>query len=141
MATPHVLICQQSIWTGKITKVPWKFSAKFPAKCKLFQKFKEDFGNDSNIGYILEVDLSYPKHQQKIHNDPLFLPETKKNDKYQKRVSNMYDKKNYVIHIKSLKQALDFGLILKVCRVIEFSQEAWLKPYSYNTELRNKDQI
>ena len=66
MAIPHVLICQQSIWTGKITKVPWKFSAKFPAKFKSFQKFKEDFGNDSNIGYILEVDLSYPKHQAGI---------------------------------------------------------------------------
>ena len=38
----------------------------------------------------------------------------------------------------SLKQALNHGLILKrVHKVIEFEQEAWLKPYiMMNTELR-----
>ena len=44
----------------------------------------------------------------------------------------------YVVHIRSLKQALDHALKLKkVHRIIEFSQEAWLKPYiDMNTELR-----
>ena len=38
--------------------------------------------------------------------------------------------KNYVVHIRSLNQALNHGLILKkVQRVIQFNQEAWLKPY------------
>ena len=52
----------------------------------------------------------------------------------------MYDKKNYVVHIKILKQALDHGLVLKkVHRVIKFNQEAWLKEYIYmNTQLRKK---
>ena len=51
---------------------------------------------------------------------------------------NIDDKENYVIHISALKQALNHGLILKeVHRVIEFRQEAWLKPYSdMNTKLR-----
>ena len=42
------------------------------------------------------------------------------------------------MHIKSLKQALNYGLKLKkVHRIIEFNQEAWLKPYiDINTELR-----
>ena len=42
------------------------------------------------------------------------------------------------MHIKSLKQALNHGLKLKkVHRIIEFNQEAWLKPYiDMNTELR-----
>ena len=36
----------------------------------------------------------------------------------------MYEKKNYVVHIKALKHALNHRLILeKVNRVIEFSQE------------------
>ena len=50
----------------------------------------------------------------------------------------MYNKKNYVIHIRALKQALNYGLVLKrVQRVIKFYQEAWLKPYiDINTELR-----
>ena len=42
------------------------------------------------------------------------------------------------MHIKSLKQALNHALKLKkIHRIIEFSQEAWLKPYiETNTELR-----
>ena len=49
-------------------------------------------------------------------------------------------KKNYVIHIRALKQALNHGLIFKkVHRVIQFNQEAWLKPYiDMNTELRTE---
>ena len=42
------------------------------------------------------------------------------------------------MHIKSLKKALNHGLKLKkIHRIIEFNQEAWLKPYiNLNTELR-----
>ena len=42
------------------------------------------------------------------------------------------------MHIKSLKQALNHGLkFKKIYRIIEFNQEAWLKPYiDMNTELR-----
>ena len=60
--------------------------------------------------------------------------------KCKKLVCNLYDKKNYVVHIRSLKQALYHGLILKkVHSVIQFYQEAWLKPYiDMNTELRKK---
>ena len=57
-----------------------------------------------------------------------------------KLVCNLNDKKNYIVHINVLKQALDHGLKLKeVHRVIEFEQEAWLKEYiDVNTELRKK---
>ena len=60
--------------------------------------------------------------------------------KCKKLVCNLYDKKNYVVHKRSLKQALNHGLILKkVHRVIQFNQEAWLKPYiDMNTELRKE---
>ena len=59
-------------------------------------------------------------------------------DKCKKLVCNLRNKKNYVVHIKSLKQASNHGLKLKkVHRIIEFNQEAWLKPYiDMNTELR-----
>ena len=47
-------------------------------------------------------------------------------------------KKRYVLHIRSLKQAFDYGLKLeKIHRVTEFNQESWHKPYiDINTELR-----
>ena len=49
----------------------------------------------------------------------------------------MQNKIKYVVHIKSLKQALNHGLKLKkIYRIIEFNQKAWLKPYiDMNTEL------
>ena len=51
---------------------------------------------------------------------------------------DLHNKKKYVVHIKSLKQALNNGLKLKrVHRIIEFSQKAWLKSYiDMHTELR-----
>ena len=57
-----------------------------------------------------------------------------------KIVCNFYDKKEHVVHIRALKQALNYGLILKkVHRVIEFNQEAWLKPYTeMNIKLRTE---
>ena len=58
----------------------------------------------------------------------------------QKALCNLYNQKNYVVHIRSLKQALNHGLISKkVHGVIQLHQEAWLKPYiDMNTELRKK---
>ena len=50
-------------------------------------------------------------------------------NKCNKLVCNLYDKKT-VVHIRTLKQTLNHGLILKkVHRVIQFNQQAWLKPY------------
>ena len=59
-------------------------------------------------------------------------------DKCKKLVCNLRNKKKYVAHIKSLKQALNHGLKLKkVQRIIEFNQKEWLKPYTdMNAELR-----
>ena len=61
-------------------------------------------------------------------------------EKVEKRVCSIEDKEKYVIHIRALKQALNHGLILKrVHRVIQFNQEAWLKPYiDMNTKLRKE---
>ena len=73
-----------------------------------------------------------------FHNDLPFLPERNKIKKCNKLVCNVHDKENYVVHIRALKQALNHGQILKkVHRVIEFDQEAWIKPYiDINTKLR-----
>ena len=57
-------------------------------------------------------------------------------NKCNKLVCNLYDKNNYVVHIRSLKQALDHGILKKVHKVIQFNLEAWLKEYiDMNTEL------
>ena len=75
-----------------------------------------------------------------MHSDLSFLPERMKIDKCTKLVCNLCNKESYVVHIRSLKQALDYGLILKkVHRVIQFNQKAWHKIYvDMNTELRKQ---
>ena len=59
-------------------------------------------------------------------------------NKCKKLVCNLHNKKKNVVHINSLKQALNHWLKLKkIHRIIEFNQKAWLKPYiDMNTELR-----
>ena len=75
-----------------------------------------------------------------MRGDISFLPKRMKINKCNKLSYNFYDKKNYVVHIRSLKQALDYGLILKKeHRVIKFNQEAWLKEYiDMNIQLRKE---
>ena len=86
------------------------------------------------------MDVDYPNKLQNLHSDLPFLPERMVINNTKKLVRNLNDKKNYIVHINVLKQALDHGLKLrKVHRVIEFDQEAWLKEYiDVNTELRKK---
>ena len=86
----------------------------------------------------MEVDIKYPKRLHKLHSDLPFLPKRMKIDKCKKLLCNLVNKKRYVVHIKSLKQALNHGLkFKKVHRITEFNQKAWLKPYiDMNTELR-----
>ena len=59
-------------------------------------------------------------------------------NKCKKLVCNLYDKKDYVDHIRSLKQALNNELkIKKIHRVLKFNQNVWLKSYiDMNTEKR-----
>ena len=98
----------------------------------------KNYNENDKKGYILEVDVKYPKKLHDLHSDLPFLPERMEIKKCKKLVCNLYDKKKYVVHIKSLKQALNHGLKLKkIHRITELNQEAWLKPYiDMNTELR-----
>ena len=85
------------------------------------EEFTKNYGENGDKGYILEVDVEYPKKLHRVHSDLPFLPERMKINKCEKPVCNTHNKENYVIHIVSLKQALNHGLILKrVHKVIEF---------------------
>ena len=107
---------------------------------KIDEDFVKDYNKNDNKCYILDVDIDYPSKLQNLHSDLPFLPGRMIINNTKKLVCNLNDKKNYIVHINVLKQALDHGLKLrKVHRVIEFEQEAWLKEcIDVNTELRKK---
>ena len=123
----------------------WAMSKKLPVNGfkwtdsdEINEEFIKNYNENDNKGYILEVDIKHPKRLHELYNDLPFLSERMKIDKCNKRVCNLFNKKKYVTHINSLKQALNHGLKLKkVLRIIEFNQEAWLKLYiDMNTKLR-----
>ena len=104
------------------------------AKHVINEEFIKEYNENDNKGYIFEVDVKYPKRLL----DLPFLSERMEVNKCKKLVCNLFNKKKYVVHINSLKQALNHGLKLKkIHRIIEFNQKEWLKPYiDMNTELR-----
>ena len=98
----------------------------------------EEFVAKKDYGYLLEVDVPYPKELHDYHNDLPFMCAKMKINGVEKLVPNLYYKRKYVIHIKALKQAIDHGLVLeRIHRCIEFKQSAWMKEYiDFNTRLR-----
>ena len=102
------------------------------------EDFIKSYDEEGDVGYLLVVDIEYPKTLRMLHSDLPFLPDRMKVNKVKKLVYNVTDRENYSIHIVALKQALNHGLeFKKVHSVSSFRQEAWLKPYiDLNTELR-----
>ena len=109
-------------------------------------------------GWILEVDLEYPKELHAKHNDYPLAPEklsvkeewlspyqtelleNKSMINISKLVPNLMDKKKYVVHYRNLQLYLSLGMKLKkVHRILEFNEKPWMEPYiRLNTELRKK---
>ena len=82
-----------NVWMGNVTKVV----------CRCFQWIDE--------GYFLEVDVQYPETLHDLHNDLSFSLEGI--EKVGKLAVKLDDKKEYVIHKRSLKQASNYELGFK----------------------------
>ena len=80
---------------------------------KLYENVIKNYDEDSDKGYIFEVDVKYCKRFLNFHNNLPFLAKRMKIKKLNKLACNVYDKKNYVVHIKVLKQALGHGSIVQ----------------------------
>ena len=100
---------------GNVTKLPvdgFKWIEEDDLS-KFDEKFIKNYDENSDKGYILEVDVEYPKNLHKLQSDLPFLTERLKIEKVKKLVCNIENKENYVAHIRALKQAVNNGLILK----------------------------
>ena len=86
-----------------------------------------DVDDDSSKGYVLEVDVYYPQELHDCHSDLPFLVEKlippSKNAKTPKLIANVNDKKRYIVHYRTLKQAIQNGLmVMQTHRIIKFNQ-------------------
>ena len=90
----------------------WAISQKLPVNnfewikytSQLNEDFIKNYNDESDKGYLLQVDVQYIEKLYELHNDLRFLPETVKIEKIEKLVANLYDKTKYVIRIRNLKQ-------------------------------------
>ena len=101
-----------------------------------------------DIGYILEVDLEYPKELHELHNDYPLAPEKlavssdmlskyckKIADKYEikvgdvkKLIPNLGNKTKYVLHYRNLQLYLFLGMkLIKIHRMLKFKQSNWIR--------------
>ena len=87
----------------------WAMSQKLPVNnfewIKDTSQFNKDFINnyneESDKGYFLEVDVQYLEKVLELHNDLPFLPERMKIEKVKKLVPNLHNKTEYLIHIRN----------------------------------------
>ena len=112
-------------------------------------------------GYILEVDLSYPKELHMAHSSFPLAPETlditedllspyskealkciygKTKHRAKKLTATFFPRKKYVVHGCNLKFYLEQGMVLdKIHRIITFYQEPFVAPYIlYCTKMRKE---
>ena len=130
-------------------------------KIKFDQNFKlENILNtpdDSDIGYFIGADLTYPDNiKKKTKNSPVAPVNKKINpDNYndymkaikpdtyiqnKKLICDWSDKKNYLIHYRMLKFYVRHGMIVdKIHDIISPKQSRWLEQYiNFNTQKRNQ---
>ena len=72
-------------------------------KNEINEDFIKKYDENNDKGYILEVDVKYPKRLHELHSDLPFLSERMEVNKCKKLVCNLFNKKKYVAHINTLK--------------------------------------
>ena len=125
----------------------WAMSQPLPTGEFRWVEFRDDWNLKTIVeklvvkkdyGYLLEVEVRYPKKLHDYHNNLPFMCAKMKVNGVEKLVPNLYYKHKYVMHVRALAQALEHGLVIeKIHRAIEFKRSAWMKEYiDFNTRLR-----
>ena len=75
------------------------------------KEFIKNYVDNRCKGYILEADVEYSKNICDWDNDLPFSQGRIKIKKCHKLVCNLHDKTKYAVHVRTLTQALNYGLI------------------------------
>lgn len=101
-----------------------------------------DIPENSDTGYLIECDISYPKE---IHNKQNYYPmmpirSRPPHSKQEKLMATLLRKEKYVVYYLNLQLALKHGIVLeKTHRILKFKQIAWTADYiKMNIELRKQ---
>ena len=99
----------------------WAMSQKLPVSdfkwvekdeiLKFDENFIKNYDENSDKGYIFEVDVEYPKSLHMLYSDLPFLPERMKINKCTKLVNTVQDKENYAY--KSFKISIRSWINIK----------------------------
>ena len=99
----------------------WAMSRKLPVNgCKwiedtseINEEFIKNYDENNDKGYILEVDVKYPKKLHDLHSDLPFLPERIKIDKRKKLACNLRNKKKIRCTYKVIKTSIKSWIKIK----------------------------
>ena len=106
--------------------------------------------DDDEVGYIVELDFSYPDSLHDLHSGFPLAPtkkaigecwlsdyqsnllaemHVKKSPRVKKLIQTLFDKKNYTLHYQTLKFYVELWLVVtKLHRLLSFRQDKWLGP-------------
>ena len=102
----------------------WAMSKQLPTSGFEWMTANE-LENWKHLSCFLEVDLEYPEDLHDLHNDYPLAPERIKIENVEKRIPNLNNKTNYVVHYENLKLYESLGLqITKIHRGIKFEESA-----------------
>ena len=105
----------------------WAMSKQLPTS--EFKWMTDDELDDcKHLSSILEVDLEYPEQLHNLHNDYPLAAVRVKIENVEKRIPNLNNKTNYVVHYENLKLYENLGLkITKIHRGIKLEESAYWK--------------
>ena len=122
----------------------------------------QNISKDSKKGYILEVDLEYPRELHDSHNCYPLAPLHKKIQKEElspysqrlwkelngenqgviteKLILTLANKEHYILHYRNLQLYVELGMsVKKIHRILEFDQSPWLRGYIEFNSSRRKE--
>ena len=86
------------------------------------KSFINNYNEEIDQGYFLEVDIQYPENLFNLHNDLPLLSERMKTEKLEKLVARLHNKTECGTYKRNFMQALNHRLVLKkVQRMIKFN--------------------